>query len=237
MDMDVEKMKEMYDINVFGPVRVVQALLRLLVDTATTAGDKRGSSPVIINLPSNARHFPVWQGSYGSSKVPFSLLTAVWDRVVLSSGCIHIYLRNNEVGIGASGYKSLDCPIRYVPHRRMSRVETVALVKTAMSTNQKPFPLLRQHEDRSGFYDWEDSIQPATRKMSDEMTGKAPLAKDVAKYVLDIALSDRVPRSISTGQGAWTIWMLGFLPIWILDRLFKKVFRLDLVSRPQAGNL
>lgn len=72
LDMDVDKIKALYDVNVFGVVRVTQAFAPLLVHTANTDayGAKRGQGQTtVVNIGSLATTLPTWCAAYASSKV------------------------------------------------------------------------------------------------------------------------------------------------------------------------
>ncbi|WVQ85604.1 hypothetical protein IAT38_007770 [Cryptococcus sp. DSM 104549] len=67
IDTDLARMKAMYDVNVFGGLRMVHACTDMLVHTANSPGGKGA----IMNIISMARFMPPWQGPYGSSKAAF----------------------------------------------------------------------------------------------------------------------------------------------------------------------
>ncbi|WVQ77982.1 hypothetical protein IAT38_000063 [Cryptococcus sp. DSM 104549] len=72
LDLDVSRMQDMYDVNVFGGVRMVQACSELLIRTSKSAGGKKAT---VVNIISTARYMPPWQGSYGSSKAAFGAIS------------------------------------------------------------------------------------------------------------------------------------------------------------------
>ena len=70
--MDVDRVKAVYDVNVFGIFRVTQAFSPLLVHTANTDayGASRGKGETtVVNVGSLSTVLPAWGGAYASSKV------------------------------------------------------------------------------------------------------------------------------------------------------------------------
>jgi len=73
--MDIQSVKAMYDINVFGPIRMLHASAELLIATANA----NAKQATVLNISSTARHMPPWQGAHGSSKVSNLLMYAGFD--------------------------------------------------------------------------------------------------------------------------------------------------------------
>lgn len=64
LDIDIDAVKAMFDTNVFGPIRVIQACAPLLLSSKT---DKK---PMVVNIGSTTGSAPSpWQASYASTKV------------------------------------------------------------------------------------------------------------------------------------------------------------------------
>jgi len=67
LDTDPIRFRDMYEVNVFGPVAVIQAFVPLLVTTA----NRSPSTPMkttIVNVGSVGACTLPWKGAYGSSK-------------------------------------------------------------------------------------------------------------------------------------------------------------------------
>ena len=66
LDADQTKARELFDVNVFAPVNMIQAFSRLLVATQGT----------IVNIGSYVDALPVpWQGIYNASKAALRSIT------------------------------------------------------------------------------------------------------------------------------------------------------------------
>ncbi|KAK9459456.1 uncharacterized protein V1516DRAFT_679960 [Lipomyces oligophaga] len=67
-DLDITKAKELYDLNVWSAVRMIQVFLPLLI--------KSENSPIIINQTSSASMIAIpWQMAYNSSKAALASIT------------------------------------------------------------------------------------------------------------------------------------------------------------------
>lgn len=70
LDTDIARMKALYDVNVFGPLAMMQAFAGLL-----SAGAKEaGRDAVVINVGSGSVNGFPCLGAYGSSKVCAALV-------------------------------------------------------------------------------------------------------------------------------------------------------------------
>ena len=82
LEMDVDRVKSLYDVNVFGVIRVTQAFSAMLVHTANTDayGGKRGKGQTtVVNIGSLSTALPAWGAAYASSKVGLLPLTCLSD--------------------------------------------------------------------------------------------------------------------------------------------------------------
>lgn len=79
LDVDMEDLRATYETNLFGPVRMIQACVPLMLShpaqsSSQTKGKER--KPMIVNIGSQAAVGIPWQAGYSSSKViPPLLLT------------------------------------------------------------------------------------------------------------------------------------------------------------------
>lgn len=105
----------------------------------------------------------------------------------------------------------------------------LALVKTAMSTGTKDFPLLSEHVDEND-YDASQAIKQAGIEF--EQSGKtAPAPSEIAKTIIDAAESVKSPGKLYLGKQSYIFrYVLPYLPIWAADALLCKIMRVDLVK-------
>lgn len=78
-DIEVEKAREMFDLNVFSVISVTQAFLPLLLKAVTQQEEENRKSPMIINHTSAAGITPIgctpFQGAYNASKAAAASIT------------------------------------------------------------------------------------------------------------------------------------------------------------------
>ncbi|WVQ77981.1 hypothetical protein IAT38_000062 [Cryptococcus sp. DSM 104549] len=74
LDMDVSRMRDLYDVNVFGGVRMLHACAEMLIRTSHSAA-AGGKKATVVNIVSTARFMPPWQAAYGSSKAAFGAIS------------------------------------------------------------------------------------------------------------------------------------------------------------------
>ena len=76
LNIDPERLMIMYDVNVAGPLRVIQAFADMLMRTANDPTVAKGvTKATVLNIGSVAAWGPPWNGAYGSSKVsPYGTL-------------------------------------------------------------------------------------------------------------------------------------------------------------------
>ncbi|WOO79829.1 NADPH-dependent 1-acyldihydroxyacetone phosphate reductase [Vanrija pseudolonga] len=105
LDTDIARMKALYDVNVFGPLAMVQAFAGLL-----SAGAKEaGRDSVVINVGSGSVNGFPCLGAYGSFKAALQIMSDVLRREVKS---LHIRVITLELyGVQtamADGHKTFD---------------------------------------------------------------------------------------------------------------------------------
>lgn len=82
IDVDIERMRGMYEVNVFAPIALSQAFAPLLVK-----GHKlSGARSVIINIGSAAAYGNPWMGVYGSTKAALQSLSDAMRRELAPLG-------------------------------------------------------------------------------------------------------------------------------------------------------
>lgn len=64
LDVDMDRLRSLFEVNTFAPLAVTQAFADLLV-----AAGKTGVDSVVLNVGSGAVYGPPFSGSYGASKV------------------------------------------------------------------------------------------------------------------------------------------------------------------------
>ncbi|KAK4687801.1 hypothetical protein P7C73_g2312, partial [Tremellales sp. Uapishka_1] len=86
LELDLDKLRALYEVNTFGPLRMVQAFTPLLVNSAMSSGSKS----VILNVGSVAAKLAVpFQGGYDSSKAALQTLSDVLRKEMKNLG-VHV---------------------------------------------------------------------------------------------------------------------------------------------------
>lgn len=65
LDTDISRAKDLFDVNLWAPLAMIQAFSPLLVRTATETGKRT----VVVNIGSIVSNSGPWLGAYGASKV------------------------------------------------------------------------------------------------------------------------------------------------------------------------
>lgn len=95
----------MFDVNVFGPLAVVQAFLPLLLAAASSSSSSpSGTRPVVANIGSvSAAAEPVFQGAYAASKAALSAMSGVMRKELAP---LNIRVATVVSGAVATGFKA-----------------------------------------------------------------------------------------------------------------------------------
>ncbi|CAD6590295.1 MAG: hypothetical protein TREMPRED_005687 [Tremellales sp. Tagirdzhanova-0007] len=96
LNIDPERLMIMYDVNVAGPLRVIQAFADMLMRTANDPTVAKGvTKATVLNIGSVAAWGPPWNGAYGSSKAAMSTLS---ESMKHELGPLGIKVINTELG-------------------------------------------------------------------------------------------------------------------------------------------
>ncbi|KAK6193918.1 hypothetical protein LQW54_011985 [Pestalotiopsis sp. IQ-011] len=103
-DQNLDDARAMFDVNVFGPLAVVQAFLPLLLAATSTSSSSSGSRPVVANIGSvSAAAEPVFQGAYAASKAALSAMSGVLRKELAP---LNIRVATVVSGAVATGFKA-----------------------------------------------------------------------------------------------------------------------------------
>ncbi|PQE11103.1 hypothetical protein CJF31_00000854 [Rutstroemia sp. NJR-2017a BVV2] len=76
LDVDIEEARRLYEVNVWGPLRLIKACVPLLREGREKGKDGKGVGGMVVNVTSIAGHLNVpFMGLYSSSKAALELLT------------------------------------------------------------------------------------------------------------------------------------------------------------------
>ncbi|KAL1409439.1 hypothetical protein Q8F55_003422 [Vanrija albida] len=105
LDTDIARMKALYDVNVFGPLAMVQAFAGLL----KAGAQAEGHDAVVINVGSGSVNAFPCLGAYGSSKAALQILSDVLRRELKSKHIRVVTLELYGVKTAmADGHKTFD---------------------------------------------------------------------------------------------------------------------------------
>ncbi|KAI4600202.1 hypothetical protein KJ359_001306 [Pestalotiopsis sp. 9143b] len=105
-DQNLDDARAMFDVNVFGPLAVVQAFLPLLLAAASSSSP--GTRPVVANIGSvSAAAEPVFQGAYAASKAALSAMSGVMRKELAP---LNIRVATVVSGAVATGFKAGNAP-------------------------------------------------------------------------------------------------------------------------------
>ncbi|ORY29651.1 hypothetical protein BCR39DRAFT_165923 [Naematelia encephala] len=210
LNTDPKRMLIMYDINVLGPLRTMQACAPLLINTAN-AGGKKGWSH-IINIGSVAAWGPPWQISYDSSKAALHSMSDVMKREMHGLGikitAIHLALVKTAMTNALKPF-SLTFPDSSNPGQQTTTSTKIDYFATT-------FPKIRQQNTKDAL----DRVKTA------------PTPDKVARYILDNYESK---DAIWAGKLGWLFkFVFPYLPNSVMESIWIKLGYCNWVERPHV---
>lgn len=206
-DVNINKAKQLFDVNVWAQLAVTQAFLPLLLRSSEAGGSAPPSrgicasaafQPLIVNNTSVGSMFPIpFQGVYNASKAALAMLTATM-----------------RLELAAFGLRVIDLK--------------TAGVQTNIRTNNNVNAEGDSLPETSIYQVAQEAVGKALTQ--EEMGGAGVTADQWASDVGKLLLSSNPPAEIWKGESAGTARMATMLPQSLFEGMVKKMTKLDIVE-------